>query len=68
MAETTKKPTPKVAAAGVGGSLAVVLVWVAGLAGVEMPAEVAAAVALLLSFGAGYLKRERGESGGDHVA
>jgi len=67
VAEQTKKPTPKVAAAGVGGSLAVVIVWVAGIAGVEVPAEVAAAIALLLSFAAGYLKRERG-TGGDHVA
>lgn len=67
MAETTKKPTPKVAAAGVGGSLAVIVVWVAGVAGIDVPPEVGAAIALLLSFAAGYMKRERG-TGGDHVA
>lgn len=47
----------KVQAAGAGGALAVVLVWVAGLLGVQMPAEVAASVTTLLAFAAGYLKR-----------
>ena len=50
------RPTPKVAAGGVGGAAALILIWVASLAGIEVPAEVAAAFAVLLSFGAGYLK------------
>lgn len=47
---------PKVAAGGVAGAFVTVLVWAAALAGVEVPAEVAAALTTLVSFGAGYLK------------
>lgn len=65
-------PTSKMAAVGVAGAGAVVLVWVAGLLGIDMPAEVAAALAVLLNFGAGYFKSERSKDdadrGGDHVA
>lgn len=47
---------PKVAAGAAGGMpLAVVLVWIAGLLGVDMPAEVAAALAGLLGTVAAYL-------------
>lgn len=47
---------PKVAAAGAAGlPAAVVLIWVAGLLGVDMPAEVAAALAALVATAAGYL-------------
>ena len=53
----SKAPVPKVAAAGVGGSLAVVLVYVASLFGLELSAEVAASVVGLVMFAAGYLKR-----------
>jgi hypothetical protein len=49
-------PTPKVAAAGAGGAASIVLIWVLSLIGVTLPAEVAAAIATLLAFGAGYLK------------
>jgi hypothetical protein len=68
--DTTAKPTPKVAAVGVAGAVTIVLVWVAGLLGIEMPPEVAAAIATLLTFGAGYFKIERGsnDDGGEHVA
>lgn len=52
-----RAPVPKVAAAGAGGALAVVAVWAAGLVGVDLPAEVAAALATLAAFAAGYLKR-----------
>lgn len=51
------KPQPKIQAAGVAGSLAVVIVYLCGMLGVEMTAEVAAAVTTLLAFAAGYLKR-----------
>lgn len=50
-------PQPKVAAGGIAGAVALVLVWVAGLAGLDVPAEVAAAVVMVLSFAASYLKR-----------
>jgi hypothetical protein len=52
-------PTRKVGAAGVGGMAAVILVWVAGLLGLDVPPEVATAFAGLLAFGAGYLVPER---------
>lgn len=51
-------PTPKMAAAGVSGALALVIVWVAGMFGVEVPPEVAAAATVIISFAAGYLKRD----------
>ena len=50
------KPQPKVAAAGIGGSVSVIVIWAAGQFGLEVPAEVGAAFAALVSFAAGYLK------------
>ena len=57
--QATNTPTAKVAAAGGGGAAALVLVFVAGQFGVEMPPEVAAALAALGAAVAGYFKRER---------
>lgn len=54
---TSAKPVPKVAAAGVSGALALVIVYIAGLLGLDMSAEVGAAFASLAAFGGGYLKR-----------
>lgn len=51
-------PQPKVVAGGVAGAVTVVLVWVAGLAGLDVPAEVASAFTVIVSFAAGYFKRE----------
>jgi hypothetical protein len=51
-------PTDKVAAGGAASLAAVVLAWVAGELGVDMPAEVAAAFTGLLAFAAGWFKRE----------
>ena len=51
------KPVPKVTAAAAGGGLAVILVWVAGLLGVDVPPEVAAAFTTVLSFAGGWIKR-----------
>ena len=51
------KPTPKVAVGGAAGAVTVVLVWAAGLFGVEVPPEVASAVTVLISTGAAYIKR-----------
>lgn len=61
-------PTSKVTAAGSTGAAAVVLVWLAGVFGLDMPAEVAAGFAVLLATGAGYLKTERSKSEGRHSA
>jgi hypothetical protein len=51
------KPTPKVIAATAAGAATVLLVWIAGLFGLEVPPEVAAAATVLLTAGAGYLWR-----------
>lgn len=47
---------PKVAAGGLAGAATVILVWVASLAGLSVPPEVASAVTTILSFAAGFLK------------
>lgn len=51
-------PTPKMTASAVAGAVTVILVWSVGLAGLSVPTAVAAAVTLLITFGAGYLKSE----------
>lgn len=56
-------PTSKVTAAGTSGAAAVVLVWLAGVFGLDMPAEVAAGFAVLLATAAGYIKTERSGKG-----
>lgn len=49
-----EKPVAKVTAGALAGAVTVILVWVAGLAGVEIPPEVASAITTVLSFIAGY--------------
>ena len=51
------KPDSKVAAGGIAGAIATVLVWTSGVAGLEMPAEVGAGFATLIIFAASYIKR-----------
>lgn len=51
-------PQPKVVAGGVAGALTIMLVWVAGLFGLDVPAEVASAFTVIVSFAAGYLKSQ----------
>lgn len=41
------KPTEKVQAGGYAGAGVIVLIWAAGMLGVDLPAEVAAAAVLL---------------------
>lgn len=59
--QPTLKPTSKVTAVGVGGGAATVLIAVLGLFGIELPMEVVAAILTLITFGAGYLKREKSQ-------
>jgi hypothetical protein len=47
---------PKVAAGGIAGALTVILVWLLGMGGVDVPAEVASAITVVISFGTAYLK------------
>ena len=51
------KPTPKVQAAGAAGAVTTVVVFIASQLGLEIPAEVAAALTTLFATGAGYFKR-----------
>lgn len=58
--QVSSAPTNKVSAAGIGGSISVVLLWGARqFFGVEIPQEVAAAVATVISFASAYLVREK---------
>jgi hypothetical protein len=50
-------PTAKVTAGAAAGAATILLVWIAGLLGLGVPPEAAAAVTVLLTAGAGYLKR-----------
>lgn len=59
MAQTDWKPYDKVAAGGVAGAATIVLVWLLGLAGVDMPPEVASAATALLGWLAAYWLPER---------
>ena len=47
---------PKVQAAGWAGSVTVLLVWVAGLLGLDVPPEAASAFTILVATVAGYAK------------
>ena len=47
---------PKVQAAGAAGAITILLVWIVGLFGLEVPAEVASAFTTLVATGAGYIK------------
>ncbi len=52
-------PTRKVAAGGLTGGAAGVIVWLAGLAGLEVPPEVAAWFATALAAVVAYFVRDR---------
>lgn len=49
----------KTAVTGIGGAVAVLLVWGLSLAGVEIPDAVVAALTTLLAFGASYATEEK---------
>lgn len=49
-------PVPKVAAGGLAGAVTLVVVWVAGLLGLDIPPTVAAALTVIFSSGAAYWK------------
>lgn len=51
---------PKTTAAGIAGALTLVIVFVLGQLGVEIPADVAAAVTTIIAFVAAYLKSADG--------
>lgn len=51
---------PKVAAASLAGAVTVIVVWVAGEFGLDVPPEVASAFTAVLAGGAGWLKSDKG--------
>jgi hypothetical protein len=53
----SKAPVAKVTAAGLAGSLTILLVWIAGLFDLDVPAEVASSFTALAAAGAGYIKK-----------
>lgn len=58
--QPTSAPTAKVAAAGIGGSISVVIIYlVKVLFGLDLPGEVASAVTAIVAFTTGYFFRER---------
>ena len=56
MAPPSRAPQPKVVAGGIAGAFTIVLVFAAGIAGVDVPPEVASAITVLASFATGYIK------------
>lgn len=52
------KPTEKVQAGGYAGAAGIVLLWAAGAAGIDLPAEVAGALVLLVAAAGAWLKTE----------
>lgn len=59
MNQQSNAPTAKVAATTVAGAVTLVLVWIAGMLGLEVPPEVSSAVTLLIAAAAGYLTPSR---------
>lgn len=58
--QVSTAPTNKVSAAGIGGAVSVVLMWLfKQLFNIDIPAEVAASIATVVSFASGYLVREK---------
>lgn len=52
-------PKPKVKAAGAAGAASVLIVFVAGQFGLDIPPEAAAGITTLLAFAGGYLRKEK---------
>lgn len=59
--QPTAEPTRKTSAAGIGGLVAVVVIWVAGLfwPDLEIPEEVLVALTGLVTFLSSYITKER---------
>ena len=56
MPQGSLKPEPKVVAGGTAGAATIILIYIVGLFGIEMPAEVGSAITVLISFVAAYVK------------
>ncbi len=58
MTTTSLTPTRKVGAGGLAAGLSIILVWILGLAGVTVPAEVASSITTVLGFAVAWLVPE----------
>jgi len=58
MNQPTSAPTAKVAAGGAAGAATVLIVFIAGQLGLEIPAEAASALTVLIGFAAAYFRKE----------
>lgn len=69
MSTTTKSLTPvrKVAVGGAAGAVTIIIVWVAGLLGLDVPAEVASAFTVLITFAVAYFTPAKDDPG-EHSA
>lgn len=57
--QPTGNPTPKVAAAGIAGAVSVLLIFVIqSVFKIEITAEVASSITVIMSFVAGYIKQD----------
>jgi hypothetical protein len=52
-------PTRKITAASLAAAVSLIIVWAVGLAGADVPAEVASAITTVLTVGTGYLVPEK---------
>ena len=59
MDQPTKAPTQKMTAVGISGAVTLVVIWLVSQFGVDLPAEVASALTIIISFVAGYLTPEK---------
>lgn len=57
--QPTNQPSSKVTAAGLGGAISILAVFIAGAAGLTIPPEVASAVTILAACAAGYFQKEK---------
>lgn len=58
--QTSSVPVPKVAAAGVAGSITAILIWAAKqFFGIEIPGEIGGALATVISFIAAYFTQDK---------
>lgn len=58
--QPNNEPTPKVQAAGLGGSITSLILWgISSFTAVEVPAEVGAALATIIAFVSAYLTRDK---------
>jgi hypothetical protein len=57
--QPSKSPTQKVTAGGAAGAAAVLIVFIAGQLGVDVPPEAAAALTVLLASAGAYWKKEK---------